>query len=45
MAAALLLIIIKKDPQNGHYDGHGALLGLIIGNLILKNAGCANKTL
>ena len=38
IAAALLLIIIKKTRKTGVMMGTALLLGLIIGNLILKNA-------
>lgn len=38
IAAALLLIIIKKARKTGIMMGTALLLGLIIGNLILKNA-------
>ena len=38
IAAALLLIIIKKTRKTGIMMGTALLLGLIIGNLILKNA-------
>lgn len=45
IAVALILIIIKKDPQNGCYDGHSAAFGAYNRECNTEKRHCANKTL
>ena len=45
IAAALLLIIIKKTRKTGVTDGHGAAFGAYNRKSDSQKRGCANKTL